>query len=113
MRLIDDKTEIGNRLLKARKNAGFTQSEVAEKASISERTYADIERGTKNMRVDTLCRICIALNITPDYLLADYDKEELPHSQEEVLSDFMNSPPRHREIGIRIIAAYLRALNEL
>ena len=48
--LILDLREIGNRLLAVRKRAGLTQAELAEKAGLADRTYADIERG-KDHRV--------------------------------------------------------------
>ena len=41
---------------------GLTQMEVAEAAGLSDRTYADIERGTVNMQVETVLRICKALH---------------------------------------------------
>ena len=59
--LIYDFKKIGNRLLKIRKKQGFTQSEVAESAGMSDRTYADIERSNVNMRVETLLQICNAV----------------------------------------------------
>ena len=62
--LIYDFREIGNRLLAFRKKAGLTQIEVAEAAGLSDRTYADIERGSVNMRIETILRICDALHIT-------------------------------------------------
>ena len=64
--LLWDMRKIGNKLLATRKKAGLTQVEVAEIAGLSSRTYADIERGTVNMRVETVLRICEALHITPD-----------------------------------------------
>ena len=62
---------IGNNLLAIRKKAGLTQSEVAEAADLSDRTYADIERGTVNMRIETILKICEALKITPDDILTE------------------------------------------
>ena len=50
--LLFDMIAIGNRFLSIRKRLGLTQAEVAEKAGLSGRTYADIERGTVNMRID-------------------------------------------------------------
>ena len=47
--LLFDMRAIGNKLLAIRKKAGLTQQEVAEAAGLSDRTYADIERGTVNM----------------------------------------------------------------
>ena len=69
--LISDIHNIGNRLLAIRKRSGLTQAEMAEKAGISNRAYADIERGSVNMRLETLLRICNALHITPDEILTD------------------------------------------
>ena len=62
--LIYDFRVIGNRLLAFRKKAGLTQIEVAEAAGLSDRTYADIERGSVNMRIETILRICDVLHIT-------------------------------------------------
>ena len=62
---------IGNKLLTIRKRMGMTQSEVAEAAGLSDRTYADIERGTVNMRTETILRICNVLHITPDEILTE------------------------------------------
>lgn len=41
---------------------GLTQAEAAEAAGLSERTYADIERGSVNMRTETILKICEALH---------------------------------------------------
>ena len=49
--LLFDLNTIGNNLLSVRKRLGMTQAEVAEKAGLSDRTYADIERDTVNMRL--------------------------------------------------------------
>ena len=67
--LVTDTRQIGNRLLILRKRSGLTQAEVAEVAGLSDRAYADIERGSVNMRVETTLRICQALRITPDEIL--------------------------------------------
>ena len=52
--LLFDLCAIGNKLLSFRKKRGMPQAEVAEAAGLSDRTYADIERGTVNMRIETL-----------------------------------------------------------
>ena len=55
--LVFDFRAIGNKLLATRKRCGLTQAEVAEIAGLSDRAYADIERGTVNMRIETILRI--------------------------------------------------------
>lgn len=69
--LIFDLRTIGNKLLTIRKRMGMTQAEVAEAAGLSDRTYADIERGSVNMRTETILRICDVLHITPDEVLTE------------------------------------------
>ncbi|MBQ6555182.1 MAG: helix-turn-helix transcriptional regulator, partial [Firmicutes bacterium] len=91
--LIHDKITIGNKLLTIRKKRGLTQAETAEKANLSDRTYADIERGTANMRVDTLVNICSALGITPNDILLE---EDVDFSSEEITEALKNCTAKER-----------------
>ena len=104
--LITNFNEIGNKLLAIRKRMGLTQAEVAEYAGLSDRTYADIERGTVNMRIDTVLRICKALHITPDTILTE---EDAPISvKQDALIDKLNAcNPKDRETALRLLAVYL------
>ena len=90
--LIFDFRTIGNKLLAIRKKAGLTQSEAAEAANLSDRTYADIERGTVNMRIETVLKICEALKITPDVLLTE-DNPNLSLRQAELLTELEKCTP--------------------
>ena len=95
--LIHDLRQIGNKLLILRKDRGLTQSELAEKAGLSDRTYADIERGTVNMRLMTLIKICEALRIRPnDLLLSDDSPAEV--NQEATIERLKQCPPSTREV---------------
>ena len=69
--LISNLRAMGNKLYAIRKRLGITQAEAAELAGISDRSYADIERGTANMRVQTLISICKGLKITPNDILVE------------------------------------------
>lgn len=102
-------TIIGNKMLAIRKRMGLTQAEVAEKAGLSDRTYADIERGTVNMRVDTLLRICTALHVTPNTILI----EEITPSelQAEALIDKLdNCGKKERETALCLLSIYLNSI---
>jgi len=105
--LIFDLRSIGNKLLTIRKKYGLTQTEVAEVAGLSERTYADIERGKVNMRVETLLKICNVLHITPDEILT----EETPNIQiqeDELFSQLNRCNPRTKETALNILSTYLK-----
>ena len=104
--LIFDFLAIGNKLFDFRKKRGLTQAEVAEKAGISDRTYADIERGTVNMRVETLLKICDVLSITPDDVLTQQNEistEEL-HKKLDTLS------PNEKRSALQILEVFISSI---
>lgn len=107
--LLLDMRKIGNKLLAIRKKAGLTQMEVAEVSGLSGRTYADIERGTVNMRVETILRICEALHITPDEILTE-SNTELTARQEEILARLNACSPKDKETALRLLSVYLQSL---
>ena len=106
--LISDLNIIGARIYQFRKQAGFTQEETAERADISCRAYADIERGSTGARLETLVKICAALGITPDDLLTETEKA--PPVQEELEKKLSACTPKQREAALKILDAYLEAL---
>ena len=107
--LIIDTREIGNKLLAIRKRSGMTQMEVAELADLSNRAYADIERGSSNMRVDTIIKICNALHITPDEILTS-DTEEITAQHEELLQRLNACSPKDKETALQLLSVFLKSL---
>ena len=107
--LIFDFRAIGNKLLAIRKKAGLTQSEVAEAANMSDRTYADIERGTVNMRIETVLKICYALHITPDVVLTE-ENPKLAQKQTEILKELDKCTPQQKETALELLEVYLRSI---
>ena len=64
-----DFTAIGKRIKVARKNAGITQEQLAERIDISTHYVYEIERGLKKLSLRTLTNIAIELQQSMDYLL--------------------------------------------
>ena len=108
--LILDLHTIGNKLLNVRKKMGLTQAEVAEAAGLSDRTYADIERGTVNMRTETVLRICQVLHITPDEIFTENDTS-ITTKQAEIIDRLNACSPKDKETALNILSAYLQSLN--
>lgn len=108
--LIIDTREIGNKLLAIRKRSGMTQMEVAEAADLSNRAYADIERGTSNMRVDTIIKICNALHITPDEILTS-NTSEMTAQQEELIKRLNSCSPKDKETALQLLSVFLKSLD--
>lgn len=108
--LLFDFRAIGNKLLGIRKRIGMTQAEVAEAAGLSDRTYADIERGTVNMRIETILRICQVMHITPDEILTEDCRPEI--IQQEQLWERLNAcNPKDKETAFQLLNVYLQSLN--
>ena len=108
--LIYDLHVIGNRLLSIRKRMGLTQAEVAEAAGLSDRTYADIERGSVNMRTETILKICSVLHITPDEVLTEGNPQLTPQ-QEELWARLNACSPKHKETALQLLEVYLKSLD--
>lgn len=108
--LIYDFTTIGNKLFAFRKRMGMTQAEVAETAGLSDRTYADIERGTINMRIETILHICDALHITPDEILTEKESDQSSR-QDELWARLNSCSPKDKETALRILSVYLQSLD--
>ena len=108
--LIYDFRAIGNRLLAIRRRQGLTQAEVAEAAGLADRTYADIERGTVNMRLETILRICQALHITPDEILTQ-ERSAIAVRQEELIARLNACSEKDRDTALQLLEVYLRSLD--
>ena len=61
---------LGRRIKRERLKRGITQEQLAEKVDISVNFMSLIENG-RNMSVETLANIAVALGVTVDYLLSD------------------------------------------
>lgn len=107
--LILEKQVIGNKLLALRKKKGMTQAETAEAAGLSDRTYAEIERGSVNMRVDTMLHICSALGITPDDILTD-ESSCLNTLQEELFDKLSACRVKDRKAALSILSIFLKTI---
>ena len=108
--LIFDLHTIGNRLLSIRKRLGMTQAEVAEAAGLSDRTYADIERGAVNTRTETLLRICNALHITPNDLFVS-EETSIRVRRTELLDRLQACNPKDQETALTLLAVFLGSLS--
>lgn len=108
--LIFNFSTIGDRLFSIRKRMGLTQAEVAEAAELSTRTYADIERGSVNMRIETVLRICNVLHITPDEILTT-DDSSLSAKQQELCERLNACSPKDKETALKLLSVYLESLN--
>lgn len=103
-----DLLSIGNRLFELRTSMHLSQYDLAEKAGISGRTYADIERGETNMRVSTLIAICNALKVTPNDVLLSEESLDYMAGTERIIETLKGSNTRTKKKAYRILDAFLK-----
>lgn len=64
-----DAALFGRRVVTRRKNIKKKQIELAEQVGISQQHMSGIELGNDRVSFDVFLKLCIALNVNPDYLL--------------------------------------------
>ena len=82
--LREQQSLIINRLRKEREKAGLSQLELALRAEISQNMINYIETGKRTPSLDTILKICNALNINPAILFLD-TKEEKEEAKKQIL----------------------------
>ena len=64
-----DFEQLGKRIAQRRHELGLKQCTLAEKSGISNNYLSNIENGRSIPSLETFSDICVALSLTPDYLL--------------------------------------------
>ncbi len=79
--------EMAERLLKLRREAGYSQEQTAELLGISRQAVSKWESGQGKPDLDNLIRLTEIYNVSADYILSGVEKEpETPASKKEDLS---------------------------
>ena len=60
--------EIGNRLNESRKQAGYTQAQVAEMMYMTQQQYSRFENGVFELNYQQIVKLCQLYDISADYL---------------------------------------------
>lgn len=111
MKVEYNRVEAGERIRNKRILVGWSQSEMAEKIELSAKYYADIERGTCGMSVETLLKICSALDMSMDYVIRGkvYGEEAAKQSDEvmAILSILNNVSENKRKYALRMLPLFL------
>ncbi|MCA9372382.1 helix-turn-helix transcriptional regulator [Candidatus Woesebacteria bacterium] len=67
--MTDIKKQLGQKIKDLRLRAGYSQEELAGKASLHRTYMSDIERGERNVSVENIKKIADALGVDPSELL--------------------------------------------
>ena len=108
-----DRSAAGERLRLKRTLLGFTQDEVAEKIDRAAKYYADIERGSCGMSVETLMALSSTLDMSLDYIIyGKLPSDENSESVDEIVAIMElleHSPKRKQKYALRLLKLFLIA----
>ena len=99
----DELLLFGERLRDRRNKLHYTQEYVSDKVGISLRFYQMIERGEKNVSLDTLICLSRTLSISIDYLLLGDVSYSLNNPIADILSHLS---PRQQADATKILSLY-------
>lgn len=104
-------TDLGRRIRLLRKSRRLTQEQLAARASLDYKYIGEVERGRKNISVESLARVAAALHVKIVELFlfgapaADNDERI---TEATVVDAVRRSDPRMREPLLRILHEVLR-----
>ena len=108
-----DRLIVGERLRLKRTALGLTQDDMSEKIDRVPKYYADIERGSCGMSIETLLALSSALNMSLDYIIFGPTSEEEQHKHEDELFAIIEmldqASDRKRSYAMKLLKLFLIA----
>lgn len=102
--------EIGGRLRAARRARGLTQEQLAEKIDLSPLFLSYVECGQKGMSLQTMEKICRALDIPADYLLLGRGPQAASRGEEAARQLLRQLPPEYLPLAEEALRTLLHTV---
>lgn len=107
MKMTVDFKLIGKRIAALRKERGWTQGKLAEKADLSNNYLSNIENNRSIPSIETLVRLCVALDVTPNDILAGSSREEKNYMTADIMNLLSQCTPQEKRCISGIIKVLL------
>lgn len=107
-----DYSAVGKRISLIRKNCGMTQEQLAEKAELSNIYISHIENSRSIPSLETLMKLCSALDITPDEVLLGTKQDMENYLQSDIQKKLILCTPKERRMVSRFIDLLLEEREE-
>ena len=104
--MVVDYELIGKRIENLRKKRGWSQGKLAEKADLSNNYLSNIEHSRSIPSIETLVRLCTALDVTPDALLLGASTGEKVYMSSDILDLIQQCTPQEK----RYIRGFIKVL---
>lgn len=107
-----DYSAVGKRISLIRKNRGMTQEQLAEKAELSNIYISHIENSRSIPSLETLMKLCSALDVTPDEVLLGTKQDMENYLQSDIQKKLILYTPKERRMVSRFIDLLLEEREE-
>lgn len=94
--------DVGMRIMKLRKEKGYSRELLAELANISPSFLYEIEKSKKGFSANTLLGLLEALEVSPDYLIYGKSRMQCEEKIAEILGKFSQSDLRRIKVLLEI-----------
>lgn len=100
---------IGSRIQKRRTEKKMTQAELAELIDTNQKHLSRIEGGYHRCTLDIIVAIAKALDVSVDYLIADYEDSSNPSTVQIIIDEIKGMTPKQLQMlqeNIKIIKKF-------
>lgn len=104
---------IGDKIREARKSAGLTQWQLANKIFVSESYIALIESNKRNPSMSVLTKIAEELGLTTDHIVFDTSSRSDDSFTVEWQKLIQNRTPEEIETALKMVESYFHCLDDL
>lgn len=89
---------IGLRIQKRRTEKKMTQADLAERIDTNQKHLSRIEGGYHRCTLDIIVAIAKALDVSVDYLIADYEDSSNPSTVQVIIDEIKGMTPKQLEM---------------
>lgn len=98
---------VGERIRRLRKNKGLTQEQLAELSGLHTNYVGQVERGEKNLTVETLEKIVRGLGVTLEELFRYLDPMEQQDALGEIVGLLIDRTPQDHAMALSVLRTVL------
>ena len=98
---------LGRRIARLRKERRLTQDKLSEKAEISNNYLSNIENGRSIPSLETLVRLCEAMEVTPDTVLMGTVTDVKQYMNDDIQQLLAQCTPQEKRYVIGILKVFL------
>ena len=99
-----DYNAFGERIAKRRKVLNLTQEEIASKAGVTTTHVRNIEKAHTKCSIETMCKLCAALEVTPDYLFFGAIKSADEEQMTAAIASLRLCNKKQLKLAVKLIA---------